>query len=78
MLSHQLNAFYGNITAENTIRDIVPYVQTGNLHIAIYDHANMLMHIATARADGEEGPPYAFQRQFLRFNMTEVFAEPRP
>lgn len=24
MLSHQLNAFHGNITAENTIRDILP------------------------------------------------------
>ena len=31
MLSHQLKALHGNITVANTIRDIVPYVQTGPL-----------------------------------------------
>ncbi len=54
------------------------YVQTGNLHIAIYDHANMFMHVATARSDGEGGELNAFQRQFMRLNMTHIFAEPRP
>eukprot|EP00591_Stephanopyxis_turris_P011699 CAMPEP_0195508264 /NCGR_PEP_ID=MMETSP0794_2-20130614/1517_1 /TAXON_ID=515487 /ORGANISM="Stephanopyxis turris, Strain CCMP 815" /LENGTH=450 /DNA_ID=CAMNT_0040635175 /DNA_START=51 /DNA_END=1403 /DNA_ORIENTATION=- len=78
MLSHQLNAFHGNITAENTIRDILPYVGTGNLHIAIYDHSNMFMHVATARSDGEGGELNAYQRQFLRLNMTQIFDEPRP
>jgi hypothetical protein len=78
MLSHQLQAYHGNITAENTVRNILSYVQTGNLHIAIYDHSNMFMHVATARGDGESGPLNAFSRQFLRLNMTAVFNEPRP
>lgn len=54
------------------------YVGTGNLHIAIYDHSHMLMHVATARSDGESGELNAYQRQFLRLNMTEIFGEPRP
>jgi hypothetical protein len=33
----QLQKHYGNISAVNTIQDIVPIVQTGDLHIAIYD-----------------------------------------
>lgn len=35
MLSHQLNAYHGNITAENTIRDILPLVNTMFMHIFI-------------------------------------------
>lgn len=54
------------------------YVGTGNLHIAIYDHSNMFMHVATARSDGEGGELNAYQRQFLRLNMTQIFDEPRP
>ena len=56
----------------------IRYVGTGNLHIAIYDHSNMFMHVATARSDGESGELNAFQRQFLRLNMTAIFDEPRP
>lgn len=36
-LHKQLDKYYGNITAENTVRDIVSIVQTGNLHTVIYD-----------------------------------------
>ena len=49
MLSHQLRKWYGNLTAYNTIRYILPYVQTGSLHVAIYDHALQKIHISTAR-----------------------------
>ena len=78
MLSHQLNALYGNITAENTIRHIVPYVQTGDLHIAIYDHDAMLMYIATAAPSGSTGPRNAYQRTFTKLDMTALFSEPAP
>ena len=29
----------GNITAANTIHNITSYVQTGDVHIAVYDHS---------------------------------------
>lgn len=43
MLAHQINAFHGKITPEITISDIVSYVGTGDLHIAIYDNAKLQM-----------------------------------
>jgi len=78
MLSDQLAALHGDITAENTIKHIVPYVQTGDVHIAVYDHYNMLMYVANAAADDESGPPNAYDRTFLKFDMKALFAEQPP
>ena len=78
MLSHQLQKFHGNLTAELTISDITSYVQTGDLHIAIYDHAALKMYVATARPDGGDGPLNAYQRQFTMLDMKALFSEPPP
>ena len=40
VLARQLTAYHGNITAENTIHNIVSIVQTGDLHVAVYDLPN--------------------------------------
>lgn len=78
MLSQQLRRFHGKLTPEITISDITSYVTTGNLHIAIYDHAALQMYVATARPEGGAGPLYAYQRQFTRLDMAELFAEQKP
>ena len=78
MLSHQLQKFHGKLTPENTISDVVSYVGTGDLHIAIYDNKASMMYVATARKDGAGGPLNAYQRQFTRLNMTRLFEEERP
>lgn len=78
MLSEALRRHHGNLTAENTISDVTSYVTTGNLHIAIYDHAAMQMFVATARPDGAAGPLYAFERQFTRLDMARIFQEAPP
>ena len=78
MLSDQLKKYYGNITALNTIRYILPYVQTGDLHIAIYDHANRYMYVANAASENETGELEAYRRTFLRFDLDELFSEPAP
>ena len=70
-----LQALHGNITVENTIRDIVPYVQTGDLHIAVYDHDAMLMYVSVAAPAGTPGPLNAYQRQFFRLEL-ETRLEP--
>ncbi len=62
VLGKQLTALHGNITAENTIRDVVPIVQTGDLHIAVYDLPNEILYTANAKADNETGPPMAYDR----------------
>ena len=36
-LSEQIKKYYGNITAENTIYGITSIVQTGDVHVAVYD-----------------------------------------
>ena len=52
VLYTQLIKYYGNITPENTIQYITPIVQTGDLHIAIYDLTNMILYTANARRSG--------------------------
>ena len=62
VLAKQLTALHGNLTAENTIRDVVPIVQTGDLHIAVYDLPNQVLYVANAKADYETGPAMAYDR----------------
>lgn len=62
VLAKQLSHYHGNITALNTIRDIVSIVQTGDLHVAIYDMSRDLLYVANARADNESGPTSAYDR----------------
>jgi len=80
MLAAQLKLFYGNITVENTIRDITSYVTTGNLHIAIYDHPHDAMFVAFARSDKADpkGPAYAYQRPFTRLDVAALWKEQPP
>lgn len=78
MLSEVLSRLHGNLTAENTISDVTSYVQTGDVHIAVYDHAEMMIYVATARPDGAAGPKNAYARQFTRLDMASVFAEKEP
>lgn len=61
-LARTLEALHGNLTARATISRIVPVVQTGNLHIAVYDHHNNTLYVANARGDGESGPAMAYDR----------------
>ena len=65
VLAQQLDNLHGSITAENTISHIVPIVQTGDLHVAVYDHHNQTLYVANARADGETGPNMAYDRLAL-------------
>ena len=67
MLAKQLNLYHGNVTADNTIRDIVSIVQTGDLHVAVYDLSRDLLYVANARGDSEQGPTYAYDR-YTRVN----------
>ncbi|KAJ8316334.1 hypothetical protein KUTeg_006348, partial [Tegillarca granosa] len=61
VLAKQLNYHYGNITAENVIRDVVPIVQSGNLQVAIYDLTQNIAYLSNARGSNETGPKYAYE-----------------
>lgn len=47
----------------------------GDMHIAIYDLTNMILHVANNRRDGASGPAMAYDRAFVRLDMNKVFAE---
>lgn len=79
-LGDQLGKYAGSIQASNVIGNILPSVQTGNLHIALYDLTNQYMYLSfsrSAKADQSE-PEFAYQRQFTKLDMKAIFATPLP
>lgn len=79
-LATQLNKYYGSISEVNTIQNILPTVQTGDLHAVVYDLTDQLMHVSFCRkgdADPSE-PHYAYERQFSRLHMKDIFAQQPP
>lgn len=72
-LHDKLIEHYGKINAEITIKDIVTSVGTGNLQTVVYDLTAMKIWVANARADHEAGPLEAYHRQFVEFNMNDLF-----
>ena len=74
VLHRQLAKLHGELTVEATIQQVVPIVQTGDLHVAIYDLTSMMMSVANARGANETGPKMAYDRQFVQLNMTQLFA----
>lgn len=75
VLSTQLKAYHGNITAENSIRYITAITQTGDLHVVLSDLTNQKMWVAFAAASNETGPLYAYDRQFIELDGVSLFAE---
>jgi isopenicillin-N N-acyltransferase-like protein len=66
----------GKLTALNTISDVIPYSHTGNNHVAVYDFENNYMYVSNAKPlEQETGPLNAFDRTFIRLDMTKLFAE---
>ena len=63
VLAKQLQKYHGNLTADLVIHEIIPLVQSGDLHIAVYDLALDVMYVSNARADQETGPAMAYDRQ---------------
>jgi isopenicillin-N N-acyltransferase like protein len=72
-LHDKLIEHYGSIDAESTISDILPSVKTGNLQSVVYDLTDMKIWVANARADDEEGSLAAYDRQFVCFDMNQLF-----
>ena len=62
VLARMLQAHHGNLTAEATIRDVISIVQTGDLHVAVYDLTKGIVYVANAKSDNESGPTYAYDR----------------
>ena len=79
-LGTQLQKYHGSIDPSVTIHNILPTVQTGNLHIAVYDLTQSLMYVSFCRrsASPETEPLNAYERQFILLDMHSIFSEPKP
>ena len=77
-LAAGLQKYYGQITVENSIQDIVALTKTGDLHVALYDLTHQHMYVANARGTQESGPQYAYDRQYVHFDLKALWNEPRP
>jgi len=75
VLGSQLTKYHGKIEEGVTIANILPTTQTGSLHIAVYDLTDSTMHISFSRSAGanESEPFYAYERQYTRLHMQELF-----
>ncbi len=79
-LHDMLVKYYGNLTAEITVREILPTVRTGNLQVAVYDLTNQIVWTANAAAveHGEPPPLDAYDRPYIRLDMRRLFQVRRP
>lgn len=80
VLGEQLQKYHGQLNEDVIVSNILPTVQTGNLHIALYDLKNSNMHVSFCRKStaDESEPHYAYERQFVRLHMNEIFSVVAP
>lgn len=72
-----LHDAYGKIDAA-TVMQLVGKVQTGNLQAVVYDLDAFEMYVSNARGDKEQGKSSAYDRQFVKLNMNDLFTLPKP
>lgn len=79
-LGEQLGKYRTVLEPSNIIGNILPSVQTGNLHIAVYDLTDSSMYVSFSRsaAADQSEPEFAYQRQFTQLDMTAVFGATKP
>lgn len=80
ILGEQLQKYHGSIDEEVVIRNILPTLQSGSLHTVVYDLTKSLMHVSFYRQDKADPsePLNAYERQFTRLYMANVFAQQPP
>ena len=79
-LGDMLRAQHGNVTAEWTAREVNARLQTGNLHIAIYEVKNQVMFMAQSflpKGGGEKARP-AYSQPFVRLDMKAIMSVKPP
>lgn len=79
VLANQLQKYHGTLTPANTINDILPIVQTGDVHAAVYDLTDQQMYVAFYKTNfSEPSPPNAYDRPFTQLDLPSLFALPPP
>lgn len=53
-------------------------VKTGNLQSVVYDLDKMELYVSNAKGENEQGSLNAYDRQFVKLNVGELFKVPKP
>lgn len=79
-LGQQLQQYWGNINKSTIIHNILPTVQSGDLHIAVYDLTSEKMYVSFCRSStaSETEPQFAYERQFTELDLKDIFSVPAP
>jgi len=79
-LSTMLRKYYGRLTPEIVVRDILPAVETGSLQVAVYDLTARKVWVANAAAvdAGEKPPLQAWKRAYIVFPLDDLFRRKPP
>jgi isopenicillin-N N-acyltransferase-like protein len=80
VLGDQLRKYHGSIDELVTMKNILPTAETGSLHIAVYDLTEQNMHVSFSRsAAADPSEPFnAYERQYTRLRMKDMFAQQKP
>ena len=74
-LSELLTSYHGNITAENTMKYILPGLGSGNLQAVVYDLSREWVYFAFGYQNSEGHLIEAYKRPYIGLNLKEIFAE---
>jgi len=78
VLRAQLLKYNGQLTPEAAIRDIMPIVQTGDLHVYVANLPSLDFYVAHARRSDGQGPVNAYDRPYIHLKLGDLFAVPPP
>jgi hypothetical protein len=80
VLSEQLLKWHGTLTPAATINDVLPIVQTGDVHAAVYDLTAQQMYVSfyVTNSSSVPLPKNAYDRAFTQLDLNALFAEPAP
>eukprot|EP01013_Petalomonas_cantuscygni_P013350 TRINITY_DN2763_c0_g1_i1.p1 TRINITY_DN2763_c0_g1~~TRINITY_DN2763_c0_g1_i1.p1 ORF type:complete len:455 (-),score=94.49 TRINITY_DN2763_c0_g1_i1:206-1570(-) len=81
MLHRQLKASYGVLTAEMAVQNVSAVQRSGDNHVVVYDFERHTMYVSFSATLGTFAPSAqvkAYQRQFVRFDYAQLFAEHPP
>jgi hypothetical protein len=78
VMAKQMKKYHGNLTAELAIKDVMPIVMTGDLHVYVADLSNDQFYFAWAAPDGVSGPRNAFERPFMKMDLKSLWAVKAP
>jgi len=80
VLHDQLAAAKGTLTPASAIRNVMPIVQTGDVHAAVYDLTDQVMYVSfyATNASIVPTPVNAYDRAYTQLDLAALFAEPPP